>query len=221
MAAAEGDFLASLSPACAPTCSPPAPLYCVPHGDAVSVSLLSLVSPSVIPSSFVSLAESTSLPPLHPSLSANLSPFRDPRRSPLSPSLLTCASWPCFPRSSSAVVLPLAVVLRPVSASPCGHPLASPFRPLASLFRPPSPALLLPYSRRLLRPLASPLALLPPAPAANIARRDEDVGNRTGGVVARRSVAGVSAPRGESPSRPHVVVGDGIRRPLFLHLPQK
>ena len=213
LAAAEGDFLASLLPACAPTCSPPAPLSCVPHCDTVSVSPLLPFSLLVIPSSSVSSADLPSLPLLHPSLSASLSLCPPPWRSPLSPSLLTCVSWSRRPRSSSAVVLHLMVSLRPVSASSHGCPQAP-------LFRPSSPDRFPPSYCRTLRPLAPPLALLPPALAANIARRDEDIGNWTGGVVARRLVAGGSAPRGKIPSRPRVVVGDGISLSLFLHLPQ-
>ena len=82
------------------------------------------------------------------------------------------------------------------------------------------------FSPLLLRALAAarpalPLALLPLAPAANIARKGEYVGNRTVGVVAHGSVAVGSAPCGKIPSGPRVVVGDRISRPLFLHLPQQ
>ena len=130
---------------------------------------------------------------------------------PLSPLLLTCESWSRCPHSISAVVFPCEVVLNPVSAWPRG-------RPKGSLFRPPSNFLLPPSSRRPLRPLALPLTPLPPTLAADIARRDEDAGNWTGGVGALRLVAGGSAPRRKSPSRPRIVVADGISRPLFLHL---
>ena len=95
------------------------------------------------------------------------------------------------------------IIVEPVPKSPVG---VSPF-----LFRPPNP----------LGPLAPPLALLSPAPAANIAHKDEDVVNRMGRLLARGSLSGRSAPCGKIPSRPHVVVGDGINRPLFLHLPQQ
>ena len=156
LAAAEGAFLASLLPARASTCSPPAPLSCVTHDNAVRVSPLLLGSPSVISSSSVSSEDSLSLPPLHPSLSASLPPCPSRRRSPLSPSVLTCVWWSCCLRFSSAVVLPLAIFLRPVFASPRG-------RPQASLFRPPAPARLPPSSRGPLLPLALHLALLPPA----------------------------------------------------------
>ena len=71
-----------------------------------------------------------------------------------------------------------------------------------------------------LRLLAPAHVLLPPAPAADIAQRDKDVGDWKGGVVARHSLEGGSVPRGECPKRPHVAVGDGISRPLFLHFPQ-
>ena len=204
-----------LPPALSPPCSPPAPLSCVPHGNVVSVFPLPSGSPAVIPSSSVSdSSKSPSLPPLHPLLASLLSPRPSLSwRSPLSPSLPTCASRPCLPRSVSAVILPYAIVLLlSVSTSHRGRPAAYPFQLL-------SPDLLPPSSRGPLQPLAPPLAPLPPAPAANIVRRDEDVGDQTGGVVALRSVAGRSAPCGKIPSRPHAVVEDGISRPLFLHLP--
>ena len=83
----------------------------------------------------------------------------------------------------------------------------------------PSP--LLPTSLRPLGLLAPPLALLPLALAADIAHKDKDVGDRTGGVVARDSLAGGSAPRGKYPRSPRAVVRDGINRPLLWHLPQQ
>ena len=72
-----------------------------------------------------------------------------------------------------------------------------------------------------LRPLELPHALLPPAPDTDIARRDEDFGDRTGGLVACRSMADGSAPHGKCPRSPRVVVRYGISRPLFQHLPQQ
>ena len=78
-----------------------------------------------------------------------------------------------------------------------------------------------PPSIRLLRPLAPPRAPLPPAPAADIGCKDEDVGDRTGGVVACWSVAGGSAPHRKIPSRPLAVVGDRISFPRFFHRPQQ
>ena len=123
--------------------------------------------------------------------------------------------WPRLPRSLSTVVLLLAVVvLPPVSDSPRSHHFLSPLIP-------PSPALLPCYSIGPLRPLALSRAPLPLALAANIATRDEDVGNRTGGVVARWLMAGRYTPCRESPHRPLDVVGDSIIRPRFLHRPQK
>ena len=95
--------------------------------------------------------------------------------------------------------------------------LLSPLHP--SLSSPPAPPL--PTSLVALRPLALVHAPLPPAPAADIALRDEDVGNRTGGVVARWLLVGESAPIGKWPSRPRIVVGDGKSRPRFLNLPQQ
>ena len=61
----------------------------------------------------------------------------------------------------------------------------------------------------------------PPSPAANISGKDEDVSKRTGRGGAHQSTAGGSAPRGKFPNRPLDLVGDGIRRPLFLHCPQQ
>ena len=132
------------------------------------------------------------------------------------PSLLTCScSWSRLPRAFSAVVLLLAaVVLIPVSASLRGS-LAQ------SSFLPPSPTLFPPSFLGPLWPLAPPRTPLPPDPATNIARRDKDVGDRMGRVVARWSVAGGSAPHGKSSSRPLAVVGGGIRCPRFLHRPQQ
>ena len=143
---AEETFPPSLLPALTSTCSPLAPLSCVPHGDALSVSYPQ-------PSSSVYASDVASLPPLHPSL------------------------------------------------------LASP------------PSLLLPTFLGPLQLLAPPLALLPPAPAANISLKDKDVGYRKGGVVARRSLAGGSTPCGKCSSRPRPVVWDCIRRPLLRHFP--
>ena len=60
--------------------------------------------------------------------------------------------------------------------------LLSPLHHLLS--SPPAPRL--PTSLVSLRPLTLAHAPLPPAPAANIALRDEDVGDWTSGVVARR-----------------------------------
>ena len=88
-----------------------------------------------------------------------------------------------------------------------------------SLSSPPAPPL--PASLVDLRPLAPAHVPLPPAPAADIALRDKDFGDRTGGVVARRLLAGGSAPLGKWPIRTCVVVGDDISRPRFLHFPQQ
>ena len=73
----------------------------------------------------------------------------------------------------------------------------------------------------ILRPLAPPCAPLPPAPAADIARKDKNVGDRTGRGEARWLVAGGSAPHRKCPSGPLAVVRDGISCPLFLHWTQK
>ena len=146
----EVTFPPPLPPSLPPTRIPPAPLSCVPPGDAVSRAGYSSTSPD---STF-----------------------------------------------DVASLLPLSLF----------HPL------LLSIPTPP-----LPTSLVALRPLALADAPLPPAPAANIAPRDEDVGYQTGGVVARRSLAGGSSPLGKWPRRPSVFVGDGKSRPRFLHLPQQ
>ena len=51
--AVERSFLLSLQPAHVHTCSPPAPISYMPHGDTISVSLLPPFSPLVIPSASV------------------------------------------------------------------------------------------------------------------------------------------------------------------------
>ena len=139
LAAADENFLVSLPLARTPTCIPPASLSCVTHGNTVSVSPLPPRSPLVVPSSSVSSEKSLSLPPLHSLLSAALSHWSSLRRSPLHLLLLTCSSWPRHLRSSSAVFLHLAVVLRPFSASPCGLPHASPVFLFPLFFSPPPP----------------------------------------------------------------------------------
>ena len=88
----------------------------------------------------------------------------------------------------------------------CSYPLLRRF--------PPPPSL------GLLWPLAPPRAPLPPAPATNIARKDKYVGDGAGGVEARWSLAGGSAPHWKCPRRTLAVVGDGISCPRFLHHPQ-
>ena len=93
------------------------------------------------------------------------------------------------------------------------------YRP--SLCLPPAPLPPPPPSRGLLRPPAPPLAPPPPVLSTHIARKDEDVGNRTGGVETCWSDAGGSTPHGKCPNSPLVVVGDSISRPLFLHRPQQ
>ena len=203
-------------PALATSCTVPAPVFRVPHGDAVSVFLHSSGPLAFIPSSSISdPAESSSLLPLHPLLTSLLSSWPSLLwRSPLSPLLLTWSwSWPCLLLSVSAVILPCAVfVLLPVSASLHGRPADSPFHP-------PYPDLLPPSSLGPLRPLASLLVPLPLTLAANIARRYEYVGDRTGRVVACWSVAGRSTPCRKSPGRLLAVVWDGMSRPLFLRSP--
>ena len=199
----------SLPPAPAPPCSPPAPLSCVPHGNAVSVSPISSRSPVVIPSSSVSSSESPLLLPLHPLLASSLSPWPSTQRPPLSSSLLTCDLWPHLPRSVSAVILPHAVVfLQTVSASPRGHPAASPFLP---------PFLAFP-------PFLQAVAAACPAPRAPsrtwpsiLPAGTKMLEIRRAGLV-RLGWWRVDPPCSKIHSRPHVV---GISHPLFLHLPQQ
>ena len=173
-----------------------------------------------------------------------------PRRPPFSPSCCVCAPWRLHVSPPSAVpevvflpplppaFTPIYILRAPIScvthcdavrgagsSSPSSEsasdvPSLLPLSPLhPSLSSPPAPPL--PTSLVALQPLAPANAPLPPAPAAYISLRDEEVGDRTGGVVARRSLAGGSAPRGKCPRSPRVVVGDSISRFLFLHLPQQ
>ena len=58
-----------------------------------------------------------------------------------------------------------------------------------------------------------------PRPSILVVRR-KIFGNQTGGVVTSGLFMGGSAPRGKTPSRPHLVIGDCISRPLLWHLPQ-
>ena len=145
-----------------------------------------------------------------------LQPLPSSSTPPPAPTFL--AWWP-FPRLPPAravvtIVADAAAVLVSAPRSPLVLPSLFPFLP-------PPPAPLPPPSLRLLRPLAPPRAPLPPSPAADIARKDKDVGDRTGGGDAIWSVAGGSAPRSKCTSRPLAVVGDGISRPRFLHRPQQ
>ena len=137
-----------------------------------------------------------------------------PHPAPLLLTYLWCLVWPRPLRSCSAVVFIVIVVLISASYSLLVRP--SPF--LLLLPHPTLPPL--PYLG-LLRPLTPPRAPLPPALAADISRKDKDVGDRTSWVVARWLVAGGSAPRGKSPSIPLDVVGDSTSRPQFLHRPQQ
>ena len=149
------------------------------------------------------------------------------------------SSWPlrrCLSRRCSRRPLHPPVTLSPRSlvfpiATPSSgsgplcpplspHPMlcCSPHSPCStSRFRPP----LLPTYLGALRPLTLPNALLPPAPAANIARRDKYVGNRMGRIFVLWSLASGFVPRIKFPSRPRAAVRDGISRSLFHHLPQQ
>ena len=186
----------------------------MPHINTVSVSLLPLGSSLVIPSSSVSSANPPSLLPLHPRL------YRH--------SLLgRYHSNPPFLRHCLPVHRgPIARALPPPSSSP-SQLSSAPSLPFFAAV-PKRPLSVLPFMIFSLLPpagnlwlLALPLDLLPPDLAADIARRDEDVGNWTGGVVALWWVAVGSNPCGKSPSMPHIVVGDGMIRPLSRHLPQQ
>ena len=201
-----------LPPALAPPCNPPTPLSCVPHGDAGSVFLLPSGSPEVIPSSSVSDA---SEPPI-----ASDGP-------PVARVVALPKAIPLAALSPVSVAAYLVLFLAPSPALCLRHcPPPHGCIPPPRLFLAVQPSCCVPVPSSLSGsppPQSSPRPLRPLAPAlaANIARSDEDVGDWTGGVVALRSVAGRSAPRGKSPSRPRAVVGDGISRPLLLHLPQQ
>ena len=202
----------SLPTSLACPCSPPTPFLMCPMVTP-SACLRSPLTP--LRSSRPSLS-----PPPNPICSCRFTPRlrrhsllgRPPGAPPLSPLPLTCESWliSCAPS--------------PPSYSPlCGHPpphLCLTSRPSCCAHVPSSLSITSPPSSRgPLRTLALPLALLPLAPAVDIACTDKDICNRKGGVVARWLVAGGSASPRKSPSRPRVVAGDGISPPLFLHLP--
>ena len=61
----------------------------------------------------------------------------------------------------------------------------------------------------------------PPALATNIARKEKDVGDRTGGGEMHWKTEGGSVPFRKCPSMTLAVVGYGISRPLFLQFYQQ
>ena len=171
-----------------------------------------LASPSDYDSSVSSL--------LHLVLSAALSSVSVPptRYFPPMPSLY-------LPTGGSSVSPPLLLSIDSVVGVASVVPLAAPavprFAPLLSLDILPVPLPPPPPSLGILRLPVPPLAPPPPALYSDIARKDEDVGNRPGGGgEARWSTAGGYAPCGKCPSRPLALVGGGINKPLFLHRPQ-
>ena len=184
-----------------------------------------MATPSACLSSPTDLPQS-SRPPSYPLTNPPHSHHSTPRSRRRSIHGLTRGAPPCL-------CCGLPMHRGPVPCAPL-LPLSSPARSFSSLSLPPRAAvskrprsvfpLLLFYPLRPcgpLRPLDPSLTLLPPALAVDIARTDKDVGNQTGGVVALISVAGGSARRGKIPSRPRAIVGDGISRPLLLHLPHQ
>ena len=155
------------------------------------------------------------------------SPPRRPSRRYLSCRRSRRPSYPPVALSPQFLACPMATPSAgrvsphpPPSQLPTWHRSPAPPDPPLTFGLPLSPPPHLPQAPAAARP--PPHALLPPPPAAKIAQRDEDVGNRTGEVVARRPLAGGSAPHGECSRSPRaVVVGDGISRLLFRHLPQQ
>ena len=131
-------------------------------------------------------------------------------------SCLTCVSSVApFISLACATVVSVNIII--LLAAPVSLRVSTP----PSLLLPPDP---LPPSTPFLGLLclsALPRAPPPLAPAANIARKDEDVDNWTDRGQAHWSVADRSALRRKFPSRPLAVVGDGISWPLFLHRPQQ
>ena len=210
----------SLLLALAPPCTAPAPLSCVPHGDAVRISLLSSGPSAVIPSStFSDPSKSSALPLLHPSLASSLSSGPSlSRRSPHSPSLLTWYwYWPRITGSVSSVFLPYAVVVFFLPFMPrCAAVLLLPWSTLPLwLFSPLSLAGPCGRLPRPLRPFPRPRPPILPVGKNILAIV------RAGLLCTGWWREGGSAPRGKIPSRPLAVMGDGISRPLFLHLPQQ
>ena len=153
---------------------------------------------------------------LHSALSAAISSVSVPTM-PYSPP--ASLSW--FTPVGSSVFLPLLLSANTVDSVSSISPLAAPdlplFSPLLSLGLPPAPISAPLLYIGLLRPPAPPRAPPPPAPAADISRKAEYVGDQTGGGETRWPTAGRSMPCRKVPSRPLAVVGDGIRWPLFLH----
>ena len=193
-----------------------APLSRVPPSGAVR-GLPSHPTPSaVITSSSVS-NPNVSAPLLLELLSA-LSPSAPPLARYSSPAQTLLTWWPCsrLPLALDVVAVVAAVAVVLISAPGSLLVLPSLFLFLPDALAPPPPP-----SLRLLWPLALPRAPLLLAPAADIARKDEYVGDWTCGVEARWLVASGSASHRKLPSRPLSVVGDGIIRPRFLHLPQQ
>ena len=172
--------------------------------------------PAVSVSSYESKSSVSSL--LHLALSSALSSVSDPPMwhfPPVPPSRVPpCGSsvFLCLLLASFAVVSVASSVPLVASALPRFSPSPSLVLPPASL--PPPP-----LSLRLLC-LPAPTRA-PPSPAVNIACKDKDIGDQTGGGEARWLNVGGSAPRRKCPSSLLAVVGNGISRPLFLRHPQQ
>ena len=214
------DFASEVAPP--PADAPPGTYYAPLPSDsfvvAVRILLTSPAPPAVLASS--SDTNSSVSFPLHLALSAALSsvPVPPTRYFPPAPSS-------CVPTGGSAVIciLPLAVVavVSVASAVPLAALTLTRFSPLMSLVLPPAPLPPHPLPLGLLCLPAPPRAPPPPDPAANISRKDKDIGDYTGGGEARWPTAGRSALGGKFPRRPLSVVGYGISRPLLLHPPQQ
>ena len=197
-------------PAAAPPGTSSAPLPS--NSPVIFVSGL-LVSPE-LPAVSSSFSVSS---PLHSALSSVLSsvPLPPARYFPPAPLYFLHAgrSFVVRPLPPAAVAVAVADVAFMVSRSAPSMPRVV---PCPSLNLPPPP-----LSLDLLRPPAPPLAPPPLAPAANISRKDKDVGNWTGRCETHWLTAGGSAPRGKCPIIPLTVVRNSIIHPLFLQRPHQ
>ena len=158
--------------------------------------------------------------PLHSVLSAALSsvPLPPARYFPPTPLsfLRTVSSSVVHLLLTATVDVPTVATV--ISSSSLSVPRVVPYLTLylssAPLPQPLPPlGLLIPH----VLPLAPPL----PTSAANIARKDKYVGNQTGRGETGWPNAGGALPRRKCRIRPLVILGDSIRRPLFLHCPHQ
>ena len=217
LAAAEGGFPVSPPPALASPCITPAPISCVPHGVAVRVSLPLSAPPCghrfLVRLQSRQIRRALAAPPLARAVALLLAV---PSLAALSPIAVAAH---LFVAPSSALLLRLRPPPRGRRPNPRPRLSTWPpcFVPVLPSFSGASP----PFLHQALA-AARPAPCAPsPGPAANIALRDEDVGNRMGGVVSHWLMAGGSAPRRKCPISPLTIVGGGISRPWFLHRPQQ